>query len=264
MREWKNFGQLILPVIIGIMTMIFSYAEDGPGRIELYGTWITTDENGAFQDADTIRFYREDDLPTGISRCQLVQWDFSLRRFYQSRLSNCLSLGSIGIKSRRKVRFRKMAYGRVLEIREKRHPAEKYKVLSLDSTSLVLLRVQPPNDKLYRLVDLLMRRMADTSESATNETSFLDLSNAAAPEGQIWVRGNTFRKPLLVINGIPMSDPQVLKAFDLAEMISLTHLKEENLASFCRPITDIILIQLPPEKFDRELQRLRRKRRKEW
>ena len=216
---------------------------------DLNGIWKTNTE--LFSKADTIKFY------PNIKDCYQTKWTIKKREFKTNELNICAEPPRISeIVGKKKIKLRKTDFGQVIEYYQKGILAEKFRIVELkeqNSQELKLMRFDKLSEqKIYKYVDSLVFKVLNYNPDSTANNYGVKISDSN-PNVKIKIRdggiGNP--EPLIVVNGRPLQDRELLKKLLLVETYAIQYLTKEQSASIygSRAINGVILLLTSEKRF---------------
>jgi len=218
---------------------------------ELRGIWKTNSE--LFFKSDTIKFY------PNIMDCYQTKWTIEKRKFKTNELNICTEPARIsGIVGKEKIRLRKKDFGQIIKYYQNGILTDKFRIIELNKQiqqELKLMRFDKLSEqKVYKYVDSLIFKVlkyhpnADGSENNYGVTVSHGNPNVTirARDGQ-----NLNPEPLIVVNGYPLQNKELLKKLLLVETYGITYLTKEKSASLygSQAINGLIILQTSEKRF---------------
>jgi len=218
---------------------------------DLNGIWKTDIE--LFSKTDTIKFYRN------LKSCYQTWWTFEKRNFKTNELNICTEPPRIsGIVGAEKLKFRKTDFGQLIEYYQNDNLTDKFRIIELVEKSepeLKLMRFDKLTEqKLYKYVDSLIYKVLKYKPELKISENISELLNPNGnPNVKIKVRdgGNGNPEPLIVLNGRPLENRELLKELLLVETYAIKYLTKEQSASIygSRAINGVILLLTSEKRF---------------
>lgn len=216
---------------------------------DLNGIWKTNTE--LFSKADTIKFY------PNIKDCYQTKWTVEKREFKTNELNICTEPPRIsGIVGKEKIKLRKTDFGQVIEHYQNGILTDKFRIIELKeqkSQELKLMRFDKLSEqKVYKYVDSLVFKVLNYNPDSTTNNYGVKISDSN-PNVKIKIRdggiGNP--EPLVVVNGRPLQDRELLKELLLVETYVIKYLTKEQSASIygSRAINGVILLLTSEKRF---------------
>ena len=244
-----------MKIIVLILSFFFltNFSFSQIKRRDLNGIWKTENDNKLFSETDTIKFYRN------IKSCYQTKWTIENRSFKTNELNICTEPPQIsGIVGKEKIKLRKKDFGQIIEYYQDKNLTDKFRIVELNKKNepeLKLMRFDKLTEqKLYKYVDSLIFKVLkykpelDISENI-NEVLISD----GNPNVKVKIRdggiGNP--EPLIVVNGYPIENKNILKELLLVETYNIKYLTKEQSASIygTKAINGVILLNTSEKRF---------------
>ena len=198
---------------LSLMNFSFSQIK----KKDLRDEWQTDKE--LFYKADTIKFYKKS------KSCHQIVWKIERRKFksYESNLCTEPTWKTVshGIE---KIKLRKRDFGKIIELYQNSILTEKFRIIELNKTSLKLMRFDILSEqKLYKYVDSLIFK-ALKSRLEEEKKILLNISRNSRFKTYI-PKENEKPEPLIVINGYPIENKNILKELLLVETYSIKYVR---------------------------------------
>ena len=218
---------------------------------DLNGIWKTDFE--LFSKTDTIKFYRN------IKSCYQTKWSIEKRKFKTNELNICTEPPRVsGIVGKEKIKLRKRDFGKIIEYYQNGNLTDKFRIIELNKKSepeLKLMRFDKLTEqKLYKYVDsLIFKVLKYKPELDISENINGVLISDDNPNVKVRIRdggiGNP--EPLIVVNGYPIENKNILKELLLVETYNIKYLTKEQSASIygTRAINGVILLNTSEKRF---------------
>lgn len=216
---------------------------------DLNGIWKTDSE--LFSKTDTIKFYRN------IKSCYQAQWSIEKREFKTNELNVCTEPSRIsGIVEKEKIKLRKRDFGQVIEHYQNKKLAGKFRIIELiekGEQELKLMRFDKLDEqKLYKYIDSLILKVLKYNSDASGNDYGLTVPNRN-PNVKIASRDarNLNPEPLIIVNGYPLQNKEILKDLLLVETYGITYLTKEKSASLYgfQAINGVVILQASEKRF---------------
>lgn len=218
---------------------------------ELSGIWKTNSE--LYTKTDTIKFY-----PI-IKDCYQTHWTIEKRKFKTNELNICTEPPRIsGIVGKEKIKLRKRDFGQIIEYYQNGILTDKFRIIELkktDSQVLKLMRFDKLSEqKVYKYADSLIFKVLKYNPNADgSENNYGVTVSHGNPNVTIRVRDgqNLNPEPLIVINGFPLQNKELLQKLLLVETYGITYLTKEKSASLygSQAINGVIILQTSEKRF---------------
>ncbi len=220
---------------------------------DLNGIWKTENDNKLFSETDTIKFYRN------IKSCYQTKWTIEKRSFKTNELNICTEPPRIsGIVGKEKIKLRKKKFGQIIEYYQDKNLTDKFRIVELNKKNepeLKLMRFDKLTEqKLYKYVDSLIFKVLKYNPNADgSENNYGVQISDSNPNVKIKIRdggiGNP--EPLIVVNGYPIENKNILKELLLVETYNIKYLTKEQSASIygTRAINGVILLNTSEKRF---------------
>lgn len=220
---------------------------------ELDGIWKTGNDNDLFYKTDTIKFYRN------IKSCHQTWWTFDERNFKTNELNTCTEPPRIsGIVGKEKIKLRKKDFGQVIEYYQNKNLANKFRIIELNKENepeLELMRFDKLNEKkLYKYVDSIILKVLKYNPDADgSENNYGVTVSHGNPTIKIRPREgqNLNPEPLIIVNGYPLQNKELLKELLLVETYEIKYLtKGKNAYRYgSQAINGVIILQTSEKRF---------------
>jgi hypothetical protein len=227
---------------------------------ELDGEWYSDNDFGQYYKNDTIRFTSRIKNPIKVKRdCEQIKWEKENRIFKLTEVNICEARAKVTKSfSTQKIKLRKTDFGQTLEYYQDKKIVDKFRIVELKKdikSELKLMRFDKLSEqKVYKYVDSLIFKVlkynpnADGSESNYGVTASHGNPNVTirARDGQ-----NLNPEPLIVVNGYPLKNKELLKKLLLVETYGITYLTKEKSASLygSQAINGVIILQTSEKRF---------------
>jgi hypothetical protein len=220
---------------------------------DLNGIWKTDSE--LFSKTDTIKFYRN------IKSCYQTRWTIEKSKFNTSELNVCIEPPQISRNVRKeKIKLKKRYFGQKIEYYQNGHLTDKFRIIELkkeDEQELILMRFDNLSEqKLYKYIDSLIFKVLEYNpELEISE----NINKVFVPDGnpnvKIKVRDGTNGnpEPLIVVNGYPLENRELLKELLLVETYGINYLTTEKSMSIYgwRAINGVIILQTSEKRLNK-------------
>ena len=238
----------ITALILGFLLLTnFSFSQIK--KKELSGIWKTNSE--LYFKTDTIKFY------PNIKDCYQTHWTIEKRKFKTNELNICTEPPRIsGIVGKEKIKLRKKDFGQIIEYYQNGNLTDKFRIIELkkqSSQELKLMRFDKLSEqKVYKYVDSLVFKVLNYNPDSTDNNFGVKISDSN-PNVKIKIRdggiGNP--EPLVVVNGRPLQNRELLKELLLVETFAIKYLTKEQSASIygSRAINGVILLLTSEKRF---------------
>lgn len=243
--------------IVFFLLANFSYSQIK--KKDLIGTWKT--DNDLFSKSDTIKFHQH------LISCYQMLWIFEKKDFKKKELNICSEPHQVkAIIAEEKIKLKRTDFGQIIEYYQNRVLTDKFRIINFnkkDEPELKLMRFDKLSEqKLYRYVDSLIFKVLEfkpdlkVSEHLNEAFKIDDNSNFNV---KIKVRdgGTGNPEPLIVVNGYPLKNRELLKELLLVETYNIKHLnKEQSLTIYgSRAINGVIILQTSEKRFKNILKK---------
>lgn len=218
---------------------------------ELSGIWKTNSD--IFSKTDTIKFY------PNIKDCYQTKWTIEKRKFKTNELNICTEPPRIsGIVGKEKIKLRKKDFGQIIEYYHNGIFADKFRIVELNKESkseFKLIRFDKlDQEKLYKYVDSLIFKVLKYNPNADgSENNYGVTVSHGNPTIKIKVRDgqNLNPEPLIVVNGYPLQNKELLKELLFVETYGITYLTKEKSASLygSQAMNGVIILQTSEKRF---------------
>ncbi|WP_190311263.1 hypothetical protein [Psychroflexus gondwanensis] len=218
---------------------------------DLNGIWKTNNDNELLSKTDTIKFYRN------IKNCYQTWWTFEKKDFKTNELNICTEPPRIsGIVGKEKLKLRKKDFGQIIEYYQNKNLIEKFRIIELIEKSEPELKIMRfdklTEQKLYKYVDSLVFEVLNYDLNKAEKNVEIKISDSN-PNVKIRVRdgANGNPEPLIVVNGYPLENRELLKELLLVETYGITYLTKEQSTSIygLRAINGVIILQTSEKRF---------------
>jgi hypothetical protein len=214
---------------------------------ELNGIWRTNSE--IFFKTDTIKFYRN------IKDCYQTKWWIEKREFTTNEVNICTEPPRIsGIVGKEKIKLRKRDFGQIIEYYQNGNLTNKFRIIELnkkDEPELKLMNFDKLSEqKLYKYVDSLVFKVLNYNpEKKENNSKEIQISDSNQ-HAKVTIRYDN-PEPLIVVNGYPLTDRELLKELLLVETNTIKYLTKEQSASIYGSIAinGVILLLTSEKRF---------------
>ena len=177
---------------------------------DLYGEWLTSNDDSAYYHTDTLQMFQSGNLPNESYACQYIKWVKGEKYFGVVNLAFCqVPPTQSAVRKEDAMRLKKMPLGQVIRITRKGKRMDEFKVLDYKEEGLngkkvlSLMRVDEISEhRLYQYVQNLI------------STHF----KGEDPKSE----------PVIILNGLILPNKEMLKEFRLAEASSITYLTKEK------------------------------------
>ncbi|TRZ43149.1 Plug domain-containing protein [Robertkochia solimangrovi] len=222
---------------------------------DLNGNWKTNTE--LFSKVDTIKFY------PNIKDCDQTQWTIIRRNFKTNELNICTQPPRIsGIVGEEKIKLKKKDFGQIIEYYQNGIIADKFRVVELikqNPQELKLMRFDKLSEqKLYKYVDSLIFKVLNYNSEKTENNYGVKISESN-PNVKIRDGGIGNPEPLVVVNGRPLQNRELLKELLLVETYAIKYLTKEQSASIygSRAINGAIVLLTSEKRFKKIWKKIR-------
>ncbi len=221
---------------------------------DLIGEWYSVNQFRQYFKNDTIQFTRTvKNLEKKL--CEFIKWDVGKRTFKISEVNICTArVNETERFEKEKIKLRKTDFGQVIEHYQGKNLIEKFRIVELENNNdeeLKLMRFDDlPDQKLYKYVDsLIFKVLKYDPNKKENNSSGIKISDSN-PNVKITIR-NKNREPLVVINGYPLANREILKKLLLVETYDITYLTREKSAEMYgySGINGVIILQTSEKRF---------------
>jgi hypothetical protein len=192
-------------------------------------------------------------------KCEFIKWEIDYKSFKLSEVNLCSAKVKVTSHfANEKIKLRKTDFGQIIEYHQDKKEIDKFRVIQLQnngSKEFTVIRFDKLIDqKLYKYVDSLIFKVLKynpkSDESLTNYGVKIADSNQNV---KITIRDGENRnlEPLIVVNGYPLGNKEILKKILLAETYGITYLTKEKSASLYgyRAVNGVIIVQTSEKKF---------------
>jgi len=257
----------LLSIILVIICLVASLDTVGQlKRFDLEGDWQTNNQDSLYYRIDTVEMYLDINHFMKIETCNSVSWrtDNGKFKFISSYLCSEPGIEEWSTE-KEKLSIEKRDFGQVIQLKRSGQIFEQFKIIELkesrverypfDIKQLTVLRFDhPAEQKLYNYVDSLVFDVLGYEPTALDSGMYREiLKNAAATTTTIRIRHENDKnpKPILIINGYPTVNFDILKEFLFVEATAINHLTKEQSASLygARAINGAIVVQTSIKKF---------------
>jgi hypothetical protein len=223
---------------------------------ELDGEWYSDNDFGQYYKNDTIRFTSRIKNRVKEKRdCEQIKWEKENRIFKFTEVNICTARAKAtkGF-STQKIKLRKTDFGQILQYYQDKKIVDKFRIIELKKdikSELKLMRFDKLSEqKVYKYVDSLIFKVLKYNpkkkKSSTEEIKISDSNQHA----KITIRYDN-PEPLIVVNGYPLTDRELLKELLLVETYTIKYLTKEQSASIygSRAINGVILLLTSEKRF---------------
>ncbi len=210
----------------------------------MIGKWHINNYNNRYFKKDTLT------LTANNKTCREIRWEFSKKEFRIWDVNTCkeppISSSSI---FKENLNLKKTDFGQIIEISRNSEVINSYKILDEFNTSRfkILKFDKLEDEKLFKYVDSLIFKVL--KYKPTNE---IKISN-------IKIRDSFDRnfEPLIVVNGYPIDQKNILKEILLVEAYKITYITKEQASSIygMRAINGVIILNISEKKFKKALKK---------
>jgi len=227
---------------------------------ELNGEWYSDNDFGQYYKMDTIVFTsRVKNLNKEKRDCEQIKWEKENSTFKLTEVNICTAKAKVtkGF-STQKIRLRKKDFGQTIEYYQDKNLIDKFRIIELNKnlkSELKLMRFDKLSEqKVYKYVDSLVFKVLNYNPDADgSENNYGVTVSHGNPNVTIRARDgqNLNPEPLIVVNGRPLQDTELLKELLLVETYSIKYLTKEQSASIygSRAINGVILLLTSEKRF---------------
>lgn len=209
-------------------------------RKALNGEWYADNDFGKYYKNDTIVFTSRVINHDQVKRvCELIKWEKENRTFKLTEINVCTARAKVfkGFATQ-KIKLSKTDFGQVIKYYQDKQIVDKFRIIECNKgemSELKLIRFDKVSEqKVYKYVDSLIFKVLkynpDADGSENNYGITVSHGNPTikikAREGQ-----NLNPKPLIIINGYPVQNIELLKKLLLVETYVISYLTKEQSAS---------------------------------
>jgi hypothetical protein len=225
---------------------------------DLIGKWYADNESTQTNFNDTIIFNQKPKIVEN-EKCEFIKWEIENKTFKLSEVNLCSAKVKVSSHSvKEKIKIRKTDFGQIIEYYQDKKEIDKFRIIRLQNNSFKefsIIRFDKLIDqKLYKYVDSLIYKVLkynpESDESLTNYGVKIADGN---PNVKIRIKDGANKKlePLIVVNGYPLGNKEILKEILLAETYGITYLTSEKSVSIYgyRGINGVIILQTSEKKF---------------
>ena len=258
--------QMKLTLLISTFLFLSYFSYSQIRKKDLDGEWLSKNDSELYYKTDTIRlhqninhFYQKE------KSCHQIKWTLAKSSFKISEVNNCTEPGRVKeYNAKEKLKLKNTDFGKTLEIFRDKESIDKFRVISYneeriekypyDIKQLDLMRFDELKDeKLYKYVDSLIFKVLNYKpEIDQNGNSGITIADSN-PNVKIKVRDfiNKNPEPLIVVNGYPIENRDILKKLLLVETSAIKYLtKEQSLSIYgSRAINGVILLITSEKRF---------------
>jgi len=225
---------------------------------DLIGEWYSENELTDNKINDTIVFNQ---IPKIIDnkKCEFIKWKIENKTFKLSKVNLCSAKEKVATHyTKEKIKIYKTDFGQIIEYYQDKKQTDKFRIFRIQNNGfkeLIIIRFDKLTDqKLYKYVDSLIFKVLkykpDSDENSTNYGVKIADGN---PNVKIRIRDGENRnlEPLIVVNGYPIKNKEILKKILLAETYGITYLTKEKSASLYgyKAVNGVIILQTSEKKF---------------
>ena len=236
----------ITALTIGFL-LITNFSFSQIKKKELNGIWRTNSE--IFFKTDTIKFYRN------IKNCYQTKWWIEKRDFTTNEINICTEPPRIsGIAEKEKIKLRKRDFGQIIEYYQNGNLINKFRIIELNKKGEPELKLMNfdklSEQKLYKYVDSLVFKVLNYNPEKTENNSKEVKISDSNQHAKVTIRYDN-PEPLIVVNGYPLTDRELLKELLLVETNTIKYLTKEQSASIygSRAINGVILLLTSEKRF---------------
>ena len=256
--------KLTLLISTFLFLSYFSYSQIR--KKDLDGEWQSKNDSELYYKTDTIQLHQNiNHFYQNEKSCHQIKWTLAKSSFKISEVNNCTEPGRVKeYNAREKIKLKNTDFGKTLEIFRDEESIDKFRVISYNEKriekypygikQLDLMRFDELKDeKLYKYVDsLIFKVLKYKPEIAQNGNSGVTIADSN-PNVKIIVRDFIDKnpEPLIVVNGYPIENRDILKKLLLAETSAIKYLtKEQSLSIYgSRAINGVILLNTSEKRF---------------
>jgi len=225
----------------------------------LIGEWAA--DKTSFYSADTIKFYRES------KSCHQIIWYIGRRKFHSNVAFMCEE-PTRGIVNPvlEKLKLKKKDFGQIIELYQNGILMDKFRIVELQKSNnsiLKLMRFDKLSDqKLYKYVDSLIYKVLKFKPELKQNKTKSNVSkfrNKNTGEYQIRCSATIIDnpEPLIIINGIPVKNRNILKELLLVETYAIRYLTKISAASLygTKAFNGVIILKTSEKRFKKVLKK---------
>jgi len=245
--------------IITLSFLLFTVISFSQIRIkDLIGKWYAENELTQSKFNDTIIFNQNPKIVDN-EKCEFIKWKIENKTFKFSEVNLCSAKAKVTSHfAKEKIKIRKNDFGQIIEYYQDKKEIDKFRIIRLQNNSPKEFKVirfdKLIDQKLYKYVDSLifkvLKYIPKSDESLNNYGVKIADSNQNV---KITIRDGENRnlEPLIVVNGYPLGNKEILKKILLAETYGITYLTKEKSASLYgyRAVNGVIILQTSEKKF---------------
>ena len=225
---------------------------------DLIGKWYAENELTQSKFNDTIIFNQNPKIIDN-EHCEFIKWEIENKNFKLSEVNLCLSKVKVTSHfAKEKIKINKTDFGQIIEYYQDKKEIDKFRIIRLQnngSKQFTVIRFDKLIDqKLYKYVDSLifnvLKYNPDSDENLTNYGVKISDGNQNV-KIRIKDGANRNLEPLIVINGYPLKNKEILKDILLAETYRIEILTIEKSTSIYgfRGLNGVIILQTSEKKF---------------
>lgn len=223
---------------------------------ELIGEWYSENHFGQYFKNDTIQFTRTaKNLDKKL--CEFIKWDLGKRTFKISEVNICTTrVNETESFDKEKIKLRKTDFGQVIEHYQGKNLIEKFRIIELENNNDAELKVMRfdniSEQKLYKYVDSIIFKVLKYNPDADgSENNYGVTLSQGNPNVKIRDTRDRNPEPLLVVNGYPLENKDVLKKLLLVETYGIAYLTKEQSARLygSRGINGVVILQTSEKRF---------------
>lgn len=227
---------------------------------DLVGEWYSENQFGQYFKNDTIQFTRTvKNLEKKL--CEFIKWDVGKRTFKISEVNICTArVNETERYEKEKIKLRKTDFGQVIEHYQGKNLIETFRIVELENNNDAELKVMRfdniSEQKLYKYVDsLIFKVLKYEPNKKTNSSTGIKISDSNS-NVKITIR-NKNREPLVVVNGYPLANREILKKLLLVETFNITYLRKEKSAEIYgySGINGVIILQTSEKRLKNVLKK---------
>jgi len=253
-------------VIISTFLFISNQSYSQTRKKDLNGEWLSKNDNGLFQKIDTVKFHQNiNHFNQNDKSCNQIKWTFDKSKFKISDVNNCTEPGRVEeYNAKEKFKLKKTDFGQVIEIFREKELLDKFRIVKLnekriekypyDIKQMDLIRFDNlVDEKLYKYVDSLITTVLKYNPKLNeSDTSGIKISGLD-PNVKIRIRDGYSKnpEPLLIINGYPIENRDILKKLLFVETYGITYLtKDESIVLYgSRAVNGVVLLNTSEKRF---------------